>query len=407
MAGLFSSDSNDLLTRITQERQQANQALGTPYGKYAGIVSTGAGLADIGADAMAGGGAGSADPRVQQLNDVKNIFAQVGMQVGNTSSSQFYTALAEQLRSKYPDQASKAEEKAKEMKKTEYDEATRDLKLQSVEARKASLKKLFPDMDETTVNATAADEEGYRKLIANKYQPEKSYAPSDFAKTLQEAGYKPGTPEYQQKLKEYADKKLAAANGDSTALKAMDLMLKQMELQKRQMDLDAAKGKQEQNAKASKLKGFLQESTINNNLKTVDEAIKLTSGSTAGVGAWASAIPATSAKALKSRLTTIKANLGFDRLQQMREASPTGGALGQVAVQELESLQASVASLDQELSPAELRASLAKVQEHYNNWLKAVKQAESGGEAAPAEGGGGGAKPTMRFNPETGKLERI
>ena len=387
MAGLFSSDSNDLLTRITQERQQANQALGAPYGKYSGIVSTGAGLADIGADAMAGGGAGSADPRVQQLNEVKNIFAQVGMQVGDTSSSKFYTALAEQLRSKYPDQASKAEEKAKEMKKTEYDEATRDLKLQSVEARKASLKKLFPDMDETTVNATAADEEGYRKLIANKYQPEKSYAPSDFAKTLQEAGYKPGTPEYQQKLKEYADKKMAAANGDSTAIKAMDLMIKQVDLQMKQMKLTEQQGKQEQNAKASKLKGFLQESTINNNLKTVDEAIKLTSGSTAGVGAWISAIPATSAKALKSRLTTIKANLGFDRLQQMREASPTGGALGQVAVQELESLQASVASLDQELSPSELRAALAKVQEHYNNWLKAVKQAEGGGEA-PASGGG-------------------
>lgn len=45
-------------------------------------------------------------------------------------------------------------------------------------------------------------------------------------------------------------------------------------------------------------------------------------------------------------VNTIKANLGFDALQAMRDASPTGGALGQVAVQELEMLQSTVAALD-------------------------------------------------------------
>ena len=118
MAGLFSSDSNDLLTRITQERQQANQALGAPYGKYSGIVSTGAGLADIGADAMRGGGVGASDPRMQQMNEVKNIFAQVGMQVGNTSSPEFYKALAQAFTQKgFADQAQKASDKAAEVEK--------------------------------------------------------------------------------------------------------------------------------------------------------------------------------------------------------------------------------------------------------------------------------------------------
>jgi len=138
MAGLFSSDSNDLLTRITQERQQANQALGSPYGKYSGIVSTGAGLADIGADAMASGGAGGAgasDPRMQQMNTVKNIFAQVGMQVGNTSSPEFYKALAQAFTQQgFADQAQKASEKA-----TEVEAYATDLELKKQQLSTAKL----------------------------------------------------------------------------------------------------------------------------------------------------------------------------------------------------------------------------------------------------------------------------
>jgi hypothetical protein len=57
--------------------------------------------------------------------------------------------------------------------------------------------------------------------------------------------------------------------------------------------------------------------------------------------------PGTPAFNLKESLKTIKANIGFDRLQEMRDTSPTGGALGQVAVQELENLQAVYGSLEQ------------------------------------------------------------
>ena len=85
------------------------------------------------------------------------------------------------------------------------------------------------------------------------------------------------------------------------------------------------------------------------------------------------------------RLTTIKANLGFDRLQQMRDQSPTGGALGQVAVQELASLQATVASLDQLQSPTQLGTALDKIERHYTNWRNAVNQA-----AKPQGGATGG-----------------
>lgn len=64
---------------------------------------------------------------------------------------------------------------------------------------------------------------------------------------------------------------------------------------------------------------------------------------------------------LKASLDMLKANIGFDRLQQMREESPTGGALGQVAVQELAMLQSVWGSLEQAQSPDELREAIDQV----------------------------------------------
>jgi hypothetical protein len=121
MAGLFSSGEQDMLGNIVQQRQQANQALGQNYGKYSGIVQAGAGMADIGADAMFGGKTGASDPRMQQMNEVKNIFSQVAMEVGNTTSAAFYNKLAQAWSAKFPEQAAKAAEKAKELEGKEFE----------------------------------------------------------------------------------------------------------------------------------------------------------------------------------------------------------------------------------------------------------------------------------------------
>jgi hypothetical protein len=109
-----------------------------------------------------------------------------------------------------------------------------------------------------------------------------------------------------------------------------------------------------------------------NVLTAVKDASKLVGINTAGVGSSLASIPGTDARDLSAKLETIKANLGFDRLQQMRDMSPTGGALGAVAVQELTALQSTVASLDQGQSRGELKKSLNKIETHYNNWLKTV-----------------------------------
>lgn len=112
------------------------------------------------------------------------------------------------------------------------------------------------------------------------------------------------------------------------------------------------------------------------------------SGEAGFVGGMMSRVPGTQAYDVARQVETIKANLGFEELQRMRDNSPTGGALGQVAVQELVYLQATVANLDTGQSPAQLRANLRKIRQHYNNWLKAVGE-QPVADAATSKGGGG------------------
>jgi hypothetical protein len=112
-------------------------------------------------------------------------------------------------------------------------------------------------------------------------------------------------------------------------------------------------------------------------INTVEKAIPLVGTTTAGV-AGAVNIPGTAGRNLENAITTVKANLGFDRLQQMRDASPTGGALGQVAVQELVALQSTVASLDRGQSPEVLKSNLEDVKYYYDRWRKAVNGQDPG-----------------------------
>ena len=121
MAGLLTSSEQDMLGNIIQQRQQANQALGSGYGKYGGIVQAAAGMANTGADAIAGGGVGAADPRMQNMQAAKAIMTKVAQEVGNVTSAAFYERLSQELaQSNFPEQAQKAADKAMEIKKTEF-----------------------------------------------------------------------------------------------------------------------------------------------------------------------------------------------------------------------------------------------------------------------------------------------
>ena len=65
----------------------------------------------------------------------------------------------------------------------------------------------------------------------------------------------------------------------------------------------------------------------------------------------------------KNELASIQANVAFDRLQQMREASKTGGALGAVSERELDLLMAAYGNIKQSTSPKKLKENLLYIKE--------------------------------------------
>lgn len=71
-------------------------------------------------------------------------------------------------------------------------------------------------------------------------------------------------------------------------------------------------------------------------------------------------------------LNTIKANIGFDKLQEMRENSPTGGALGPVSDFENKLLQSTIASIDQFQSRDQLIEKLGVIEKVYDALVNGV-----------------------------------
>jgi glutamine synthetase adenylyltransferase len=65
-------------------------------------------------------------------------------------------------------------------------------------------------------------------------------------------------------------------------------------------------------------------------------------------------------------IETIEAAVAFDRLQAMRNASKTGGALGQVSNIELRLLSSSLGNLKQSNSKEEFQRNLDQVKKVYN-----------------------------------------
>lgn len=135
-----------------------------------------------------------------------------------------------------------------------------------------------------------------------------------------------------------------------------------------------------------------QDRTLNsaeNIVGMVDSALDLANGQSfltpaTGIGgAVLGEVPGSRAYNLRSTVESIKANLGFEQLQAMRDASPTGGALGQVAVQELTALQATLANLDPNQEQEQLVANLTKVKEHYNALMDVIRQSQT--EAIPTD----------------------
>ena len=82
-------------------------------------------------------------------------------------------------------------------------------------------------------------------------------------------------------------------------------------------------------------------------------------------------IPWTDGVTLGNYVEQIQANLAFDRLQEMRDASATGGALGQVSNIELGLLKAALTGLD--VKDKNFNTQLDTVIEHYSAFAASLR----------------------------------
>jgi hypothetical protein len=103
---------------------------------------------------------------------------------------------------------------------------------------------------------------------------------------------------------------------------------------------------------------FRTSDLVRNQIRT---AIGQIGGLTTGLMANTAGIAGTPAYNLAKTLDMIKANVGFDRLQAMRDSSPTGSALGRVTQQEINLLQSVEGSLNQGQGSDQLRTNLNTV----------------------------------------------
>jgi hypothetical protein len=166
---------------------------------------------------------------------------------------------------------------------------------------------------------------------------------------------------------------------------------------------------------------------LDRTLQLLDTATLPVAGITAGTLA---RVPGTAAADAARLLDSVRANVGFAQLNQMRSESPTGAALGAVTERELQFLQAVLGSLDQTQSPVQFRDNLVRLR----NVFLDIVHGEGGGPPrqqpgfqrgtnappagarppdatpeTPGPGGRGVATPptvtTRRYNPATGRIE--
>jgi hypothetical protein len=157
-----------------------------------------------------------------------------------------------------------------------------------------------------------------------------------------------------------------------------------------QAQADLAKSKQESASLANKeIENRRQQLENAQYIRTqVGRAINQSSFFNTGFpGAFGSRIPGSSTKKLESTLAPIKANLSFEALKQMRAASPTGGALGNVSNEELALLAASAGALDVSQGEEQLDRSLNDINKRYLSIQRRLMGTAPAGAAAPAAGG--------------------
>lgn len=108
-------------------------------------------------------------------------------------------------------------------------------------------------------------------------------------------------------------------------------------------------------------------------LQAINDLKNKVSGLTTGVGgSLLSNIPGTAAADFEAKLDTLKSTIAFGALTAMREASKTGGALGQISDAEERLLSSSLGALSTRQSPSQFKQSLNDIEASINRWWTAT-----------------------------------
>lgn len=132
---------------------------------------------------------------------------------------------------------------------------------------------------------------------------------------------------------------------------------------------------------------------------TIDRISQQAGGFTTGfTGSILSALPGTEAFDLKKNVETLRANIGFDKLQEMREQSPTGGALGPVSDFENRNLQSVLGNLEQSQSLEQFQFNLEQVRNVLRDIVHGSEMQFIDTFGAPQTVDGGSAGTVLRFD---------
>ena len=97
--------------------------------------------------------------------------------------------------------------------------------------------------------------------------------------------------------------------------------------------------------------------------RLIDQVLGGATGRITGIFGMFPDVPGQPASDTQQALDTLKVRLGFESLQDMRAASPTGGALGQVSEREGKWLQQAKANLERSQSDERLRSNLTDLKQ--------------------------------------------
>jgi hypothetical protein len=163
-------------------------------------------------------------------------------------------------------------------------------------------------------------------------------------------------------------------------------------------------GKLKNKMNASAAGGSAYQENVLGSIASIEQAVKTAADDwnpfnnvTGFIGNAMSYVAGSPAHDVASMIEQVEANIGFDRLQKMRDESPTGGSLGNVSEMELTLLKSSLASLRQSQSREQFMYNLQRVKEHYQKATQAIdrqRQAYQSGLIQQGQQIGGGSSIT-------------